>query len=133
MIRFATIGPVLLAVLWLVSGCAAVLVGAGAGGGIAGYSYIKGQLIQEYSASLEATWNASLAAVKDLELTVTTSQKDRLGGRIIARRPDDTRIAIDLEPHSAEVTRVKIRVGTFGDPEASARINEAIKRRLGKR
>jgi len=125
-------GGVALAFLWLVSGCSAVLVGGGAGGGVAGYSYIKGQLIQEYAAPLETTWNASLAAVKDLELTVSTSQKDRLGGRIIARRADDTRIAIELEPRSAEVTTVKIRVGTFGDPEVSARINDAIKVRLGK-
>lgn len=115
--------------LWL-AGCAAVLVGAGAGG--ATYAYVTGQLEQGYSASLDRTYAATLTALKRLEITVIERNKDQLGATIQARRADDTKVKVKLEAEGRDHTRVAIRVGIFGDKDVSIRINEEIRRALGR-
>lgn len=115
-------------VLVLLSACAAVVVGTGAGAGT--YAYIKGELQREYAAPLDLTYAATTQALKALEIRVAESKKDQLGGEIDARRADDTRIKIALEPKEGRRTLVKIRVGVFGDREASERIGNEIQKRL---
>jgi hypothetical protein len=120
----------LLGALGLATGCAVVAVGAAAGAGAAGYAYVSGVLISTESASLDRTWNATLAAMKELEFPVTSQRKDALQASLVARNAYDKKISIRLKKVAEQSTEVRIRVGTFGDETASRAILEKIKKRL---
>jgi hypothetical protein len=111
-------------------GCAVVAVGAAAGAGAAGYAYVSGVLVSTESASLERTWNATLAAVKEMEFPITSQRKDALQADLVARNAYDKKISIRLKKVSEQSTEIRIRVGTFGDETASRAILERIKKRL---
>ncbi len=116
-------------VLVLLTGCAAVLL-AGAGAGIGTYAYVKGELQREYDAPLDLTWAATTQALKALEIRVVDTKKDQLGGEIDAQRADETTVKVALEPKAGIRTLVKIRVGVFGDRDASERIGKEIEKWL---
>ncbi len=120
----------LLVLLGLASGCAVVAVGAAAGAGAAGYAYVSGVLKSTESASLDRTWNATLAAMKEMDFPVTRQRKDALEAELIARNAGDKKISIRLRKVTEQATEVQIRVGTFGDETASRAILERIKKRL---
>ncbi len=117
-------------VLALLPACAVALVGAGAGTGVGTYAYVKGELQQEYDAPLDLTWAATVRALKELEIRVVDTQKDQLGGKIEARRADETAVKVALEPKMRDRTLVKIRIGIFGDRDASERIGKEIEKHL---
>ena len=104
----------------------------GGGGSGVTYSYVKGQLEQDYSVSLDEAYNASIIALEHLELILIDRKKDHLGATIEARRTDDTKITVKLESRGDENTRVAIHVGLFGDQDISRRINDEIRRALGR-
>lgn len=110
------------------SGCAAVIIGGAAGAGT--YAYIRGEMKGNENATLDRTWSATQAAMKDLEFTVTTQQKDALQARLIARTALDKKIEINLTKISDNLTEVRIRVGTFGDQTLSHTIVQSIEKRL---
>ncbi len=113
------------------SGCvAAALTGAAAGAGVGTAAYVNGEDSQVHRASLDRTWNATLAALKQMDIRVEKDTKDALGGTIDARRADGTPIKISAEPADRN-TRVKIRVGTFGDQRLSEDIQRRIDSNLG--
>ena len=110
------------------SGCAALIIGGAAGAGT--YAYVRGEMKSTESAALDRVWSATRAAMKDLQFTVTTEQKDSLQGHLVARTASDKKIDIQLEKISDTSTEVRIRVGTFGDEDLSHLILEKIKKRL---
>jgi hypothetical protein len=123
-------------------GCA-VLALTGAGGcttvysGTAGvsspgeYNLVTGNYTQEFSASLDQTWDATLEAVQALELNIVGRAKDQIGGRILARRAEGTEVEITLKPRGLALTVVQVEVG-WGDRDASIRIGQEVERRLKK-
>lgn len=119
----------LLCAVIIMQGCVAV-VGAGAGAGTV--AYVRGELQTTYAASFNRTWEASLAALKDLGITVYNTQKDATEGDIEATKADGTKVKINLKPTGSDTTSVKIRVGIFGDEEVSKTISSQIFKRLGK-
>ena len=115
----------------MLQGCLLLAVGAGAGAGVATVSYVKGELRTTYAASLNRTWEATLSALKDLQLNVRSTKKDATEGNIEATKADGTSVKINLEPAGPDTTSVRIRVGLFGDEEVSRVINRQIASRLG--
>jgi hypothetical protein len=113
----------------MLQGCVAV-IGAGAGAGTV--AYVRGELQTSYAASFNRTWEASLAALKDLGITVYNTEKDATEGNIEATKADGTKVKINLKPAGSDITAVKIRVGIFGDEEVSRTISNQISKRLGK-
>ncbi len=116
----------------MLQGCLLLAVGAGAGAGVATIAYVKGELRTTYAASLDRAWEATLSALKDLQIPVRSSNKDATKGDIEATKADGTKVNVTLEPGGPDTTTVKIRVGTFGDEEASRMINRKIASKLGK-
>jgi hypothetical protein len=111
----------------LLCGCStAVLVGVGAGAGVGTYSYLRGELTMDYPYAYDRTWNASLTALDRLEIEVTSRQRDALGGKITAQRSDGKPVVLKIRDKGLGVTTVGIRVGSFGDREASRKIHETI-------
>ena len=116
--------------LALVSGCALFVVGAAAGAGAAGYAWVNGEIKTTESASLDRTWNATLAAMKDLEFPVTSQAKDALEANLTARNASNTSISVKLKNLSNASTEIRIRVGTFGDESLSRTILNKINSHL---
>lgn len=106
-------------------------VGAGAGAGVATVSYVKGELQTTYPTTLDKTWDATLGALKDLDLKILFTERDKITGNIEARKNDGTKIKISLLQEGTGTTILKIRVGLFGDEAYSRAINSRIASRLG--
>jgi len=113
----------------ILQGCVAVI---GAGAGATTVAYLEGELQTNYAAPFNRTWEAALVALKDLEIKVYNTAKDATGGVIEATKADGTKIKLNLKPSGPDTTSVKIRVGIFGDEEASRTISRQISVRLGK-
>ena len=117
-------------ILALTNGCFLFVVGAAAGAGAAGYAWVDGEVKTTEAASLNQTWAASLAAMKDLEFSVTDKSKDALSGSVTAQTADKKTIKINLKYISNTSTDIRIRVGTFGDETLSRTILGKINNHL---
>lgn len=123
---------VLLAVLALAnSGC--LLVAAGAAGGAAmGYAYYKGKICQVYNAGFTDAWAATHTALADLGMPVVKEEQNGTCGSIETRTSDGEHVRIHLEnivskfPAEGSLTRICVRVATFGDPFVSDRVLDQV-------
>lgn len=109
-----------------IQGCIS-LIGAGAS-----WVYKEGNLETRYAAPYEQTWNAALAATRDLGFEIVSTANDATKGVIEAKQPDGTNVKITMEPANPEITFIKIRVGILGDEEKSKVIEGRIHALLGK-
>ncbi|MBW1779574.1 MAG: DUF3568 family protein [Deltaproteobacteria bacterium] len=117
--------------LFFSSGCGAVIVaGAGAAAGIAGYKYYKGALTVVYKAPFKKTWDASLTALRQMDCKIERSKHDITAGTIWGKFSDDKVVSISLTYKSANETEAVIRVGAFGEKEASLIVKEKIEKVL---
>lgn len=117
------------------TGCALfVVAGAGAAAGVGTAQYINGELKQAYSAPMDKTWNASLAAAVELKMNPTEKYFDNLDqNRVIKGKTQEKKdFQISLEAMAKDVTMVKVRIGVFGDEEYSKKVQEAIAKNLKK-
>ena len=114
------------ATLFLLGCSAAVMVGVGAGAGIGSYSYIKGELKADYPYPYDRIWDASLTVIQKLEIEVTSRERDALGGKITGKRADGKPVVVKIKDKGLGVTTVSVRVGTFGDQEASRKFHQTL-------
>jgi len=110
----------------VVSGCAVVLVGAGAGT----VAYLKGNLEAILEEDLGQVYAASLKALDKLEISATRKEKDALSAVIVGRTAADKKITIKLKATENNLTNLSIRVGVFGNRPQSQRIYDEIKKHL---
>lgn len=109
------------------SGCVVAAVGAAAVGTAV---YATGDLEVVEAEKLDVVYDATLAAMKDLDLYVTKQTRDALSAVIVARDAQDKKITIKLNAATSEVTELSIRIGTFGNEEKSRLIHKEILRNL---
>jgi hypothetical protein len=93
--------------------------------GAAAVAYHEGELQVTYSDPFDKTWDASLKALKYLQIVVNTSRKEE--GIIEATKDDGRIVTLTLKTEGPDTTQVNIRVGTFGDQQAS----DVIYRKIG--
>jgi hypothetical protein len=110
-------------------GCIAVAVGVGAAGTIA---YVRGDLEAVESHSLDEVYEATLEAVKQLELRSVYKTKDALTAAITAYDAQDKKVKIILKKTADQTTKISIRIGTFGSETKSRLIYQAIQDNLPK-
>jgi len=108
------------------SGCPAFLIGGAAGTAV----YIAGELKSTEEVSLNTAWDATQKAMKDLEFTIISKEKDVFDGQLIAKGAAKKIIKIKFHRQSDTLTEVRIRIGTFGDKSLSQQILETIKKRF---
>jgi hypothetical protein len=120
---------VALALLLPNTGCLAAAITAGAvGAGAGGYMYMQGNVVHDYNANFDQTWQATQLALKDLQLPIVQAERDNDAGTIISQTGDGDKIKITLEPRAARIpaegqwTHVGVRVAWFGDTPLSERI-----------
>lgn len=111
-------------------GCAAVIVGAGAGAGT--YAYIKGELIRSYEKNYENTLNACMGVIDDLGISVESKTTDGVQTTIKAKRKDETPMTVKVKIAGNDWTQVSVRTGFVGlwDKEVSEKFHEYVARRL---
>ena len=63
----------LISVMFFLYGCAAVLLGVGAGVGIGAYKFIEGRLVREYPLHYGKAWDATNGALTNLKISVSNS------------------------------------------------------------
>ncbi|HXX59036.1 MAG TPA: DUF3568 family protein [Thermodesulfovibrionales bacterium] len=111
------------------AGCAAVVVGGAAGAGTV--VYLKGRLNEDINAPVSSVYDASISALKDLELPIIEDSHDTLSAKIKSRFADGDDVWIQIESLTAESSKITIRVGIMGDEYKSRQIINGIHRHLG--
>ncbi len=115
------------------AGCLAAAVGAAAAGaGTAGYAYYKGKVCEEYNAGFDDALAATRTSLMELGLAVQSEQREGNTAFIEGRTGTGDRLRLELDvvaspiPVEGPLTRVGVRIGTFGDQGLSDRILSQI-------
>lgn len=117
----------LAAILALTSGCMALAVGAGAGATVA---YVRGDLDVTLDASFAKSVRAAEKTLEGLKYAKISNQQDALQATLISRNAADQKIELYLEKLTDDATKLKIRVGTFGEDSLQQEILTRIKSNL---
>ena len=117
---------VLLLMAGTLQGCPLILLGGGAAGGGAGVAYAKGELEQVHAAPYDRVWDATLRALRTLNIAVSDTQKDQISAKAVGARADGTAVVVSVLPVTKDSTAVRVRIGDFGDRPASERIQGQI-------
>ena len=117
----------LLAFAGLGSGCVAV-VAAGAGAGTV--AYLRGELAATLGGNLDRTNQAVNRAIEELKFVRISENKDALLALNVVRNAADQRIEIRQDVVGEKLTRVRIRVGVFGDERLSRTLLDRIQAKL---
>ncbi len=107
-----------LASMPMLQGCALLLAGGVVAGAAYGtVKYAKNTLEVTQEVTLDKAWSAANGALKELQMPVTTSDKDGASGTLKARNAKDQPITIQLARKSDHLTEIQITVGTFDSTE----------------
>lgn len=113
------------------TGC--VVLGAGAvGGAAAGSVYAQGELYHAYSIPIDKAWKASEEVVAEKNMKVTRKYIENMErNRVIrGKTPEGKDFQISLEAKAADVTVIRVRIGTFGDEAYSQKIHDWISQKF---
>jgi hypothetical protein len=111
------------------TGCAVLLVGAAIGLGAGTMAYTKGDLETLEPVSYDAAWTAVEDTAKEMSFTILKQDKKALEGKLVCKSHYGE-VTFALESKGERITRITIRVGTFGDEPVSRRIYEKLKSKL---
>src|SRR5947207_352279 len=104
-IRRLLFAAMILALAVVSSGCAVLLVGGAAAAGAGTYAYVAGELRSSEAVDLDKAWNATQAAMKDMEFAVTEKEKDGVSAKLTARGAGDKKIVVLLQKETGTVTK----------------------------
>ena len=116
--------------LFLLTGCVAVVVGAGAGAGT--FVYSQGALKRSYEADYEKTYQVCVGLLKDLDQPILKETTDGVHTMIDTERSDKTPMTIKVTILEPGRTEVSVRTGTVGlwKKEISEQYHKFIEERL---
>lgn len=112
----------------LSAGCAAFVVGAGAGA--VGAVWYGGKLEDTISSPLPKVHEAMVAGLGSLKVSIEENRADSLEGVIKGKLASGDKVSVSLRSLNAGATKVTIRVGIIGDKDHSYRILRAARERL---
>jgi protein-L-isoaspartate O-methyltransferase len=126
--RIVTAG--FLGLLLLTTGCAALVVGTGAGVGV--YSYIEGELRRTYPADFSPALEATEQALESLKIRVESKTSDGITTLFKTKRTDGTPVTVKVSRVSPRITEIGVRSGVVGlrDKNVSELIHATIAQRL---
>ena len=118
--------------IWLLSGCAAVIVGAGVGAGT--YTYIKGDLKRSYQVKFDKALIVCISILEDLNQPIVEKTTDGEKTTIKTKRKDGSAQTIHVAIESTEWTQVSVRTGLVGywKRDVSEQFHKFIAERLEK-
>lgn len=109
------------------TGCVAVVAGAA---GASTVAYVRGELDSPLNANYDTSVKAVNRAIKQLEFALIDEHHDALTAYFTARTAGDKKIEITVVKVSDDTSKVKIRIGFFGDQSLSMTILNKIKSNL---
>jgi hypothetical protein len=123
--RVVALALVLVATLG--AGCVMIAAGAAGAGTVA---YLRGELDASLSHPHDAVIRAADTALQQMQFPKLSEKKDAMVAEMIARTAMDKRVVVTLNNTGENLTRVRIRVGTFGDESISRALLDRIKANL---
>jgi len=117
---------IVLLLCFCLASCAPAAFVVGTAAGLGGYKYYDGALNVIYQAPYMKTWDATLKTLEEMGFLIETKKHDLTSGKISAKRADGKDVSVALKYRSSEETEAKIRVGFFGDENASNVIKDKI-------
>ncbi len=130
-IRRLKIAGILAALVFTAACVETMLLGLGATAALGSYKWMEGTMEKDYPRPMQDTWNATLAATKDMGMKIQGEQFNPLESRIEAVQPPDTNVKITLLARPNNITTVKVRFGLMGNVDASAYFHRRIMEHLG--
>jgi Protein of unknown function (DUF3568) len=118
-LRGVCVAAVLCLLLLPQSGCIALCAAAGAGAGVA---YVRGSSEGTLEGSPEQVATAAEQAFLQLGLVVVSSTSGPANAEVVARTQRDEKVDVTVTAESANLSRVEVRVGTFGDRTLQGRV-----------
>lgn len=116
----------LAALAFLLSGCAAALLGGAAiGAGSGTYFFINGELKTDYYQSFDDVWKASEKTVAEMRGVDVIPAKEIGNGKITATINGE-KVHISVSYKAKDVTSVAVRVGLVGNKLSSQLIHDKI-------
>ena len=107
---------------WTRIGVAAVA--AAVLGGCSSVSSFK----QTENVAVDRAFEATQAAMADLQFTIKEKAKDALQARVVATEADKTEVTVNMEAKSEHLTEFRIRVGVLNDEDQAKLIMDKIKK-----
>jgi Protein of unknown function (DUF3568) len=121
-----------LLIVFLFSGCAALVVGGAAVGASTGtFFYVNGELKTDYYAPFDKVWNACERTVADMR-GVEVAPSRELAQGTISTVINDEKVYFDIKYKSKNFTTVAIRVGLMGNKLSSQLLHDKIAENLAK-
>ncbi|BBO75009.1 hypothetical protein DSCW_24260 [Desulfosarcina widdelii] len=111
MVRNA-VAIILLAALVTTAGCAALIVGAGAGAGV--YTWVKGELIRSYAKNFDTTEKAVILSLEYLKITIEEKNQTGSETTIKARQSEGSPVTVTIRTVRYDMTEVAVRCGYVG-------------------
>jgi Protein of unknown function (DUF3568) len=118
-------GVGLMVMVSLLTGCAALFLGAAAGS-VAGALYYKGELQADVEATPQAVITATEKAFRDLLWAKETASASTTDGLATARTATGKEVKVTVTTKTPEVSTLGIRIGTFGDENLSRLLYDRI-------
>jgi len=120
----------LVAILLGLVGCAAIIVGAGAGAGV--YTWVKGELIRSYANDLTHTENTTIHSLEYLKIIVDETNRSGSQTIINAHQSDDSPVTVTIRSLRYNMTEVGVRCGVIGywDRKTAELIHATILNRI---
>jgi hypothetical protein len=109
--------------LCLASGCFVVAAGAAGAGTVA---YVRGELDATVGGDLGRVADASDRALEQVQFVKVSEKRDVFSVVIVARTAEDKKVEIRLTREGDALTKVRIRIGLFGDEERSRAVLERL-------
>jgi hypothetical protein len=103
---------------------------ASTGAGAGTVAYLRGELEATLSGNLAQTNKAVNRAVEELKFVRISETQDALLALTVVRNAADQRIEVRQDVVGEKLTRVRIRVGVFGDEKLSRTLLERIQAKL---
>jgi hypothetical protein len=115
-----------LVALSLTPGCLVVALAAG----VAGVAYVNGDLEAQVDASPQKVVQASVDALKEMDVRILSSDASGIDGRVLGRTALEKKVDVTVKRETDKSSKLSIRVDTFGDETLSRQILDKIKSKL---
>lgn len=124
--RMKLLYMILAGYIFIVSGCAPIIVGGAAvGGGTGTYFYINGELTTDYHFSFDKVWEACERVVANMHAIDVIPEKEISKGTIDSIIENE-KVHFSVTYKAKDLTEVSVRVGLIGDRAASQRLHDKI-------
>lgn len=108
-----------------VYGCAPTFISTEAG------VYSGGTLYAVSEKDMTSVYQATLAALNELEVEITDKAKDVFYAKVLAKGADGKLVKVSIKPGEDKLTHYSIKVGVMGNKHRSRVVYEKIQQKLG--